>query len=152
MPSALLRAAGINAAIAAAALLAVLFVGRGPAGQAVDAVSLTLLPSRVALEVTPGNARVKAGAPLAIQARLVGNRAPVIAQLQIADGDHWRNLEMTSDRPGRFRLSLDAVPASFTYRVVAGAADLADLRGDGRPSAAGPADRRGLHLSGRASA
>ena len=121
MPSALLRRAGVRAAVAALALLVVLFVGRGPAQQAVDAVSLTLLPSRVALEVTPGNARVKVGSPLAIQARLVGNRAPVLAQLQIADGDRWRATEMKTDTPGSFRVSMDAVSASFRYRIVAGA-------------------------------
>src|SRR5205823_4533848 len=90
------------------------------ARQAVDASALTLFPARVALEVTPGNARVKAGTPLAIHARLVGNRAPVIAQMQIADGDRWRTAEMKSDA-GAFSLAMESVSATFKYRVVAGA-------------------------------
>ena len=67
---------------------------------------------------------------LTIQARLVGNRAPVVAQLQIADGDDWRRAEMADGRrPRRVPLcDADAVSASFKYRVVAGARDVADLR------------------------
>jgi hypothetical protein len=70
--------------------------------------------------VTPGNARIKAGSALAIQARLVGNRAPIVAQLQIADGDRWRPSEMSTDAPGSFRFGVDAVTAPFKYRVAAG--------------------------------
>jgi len=116
-----LRRAGFQAAAAALALGLVLFASRGPARQAADAASLTLFPDRVGLDVTPGNAKVKAGSALAIQARLVGNRAPIIAQVQIADGDRWRVVEMTSDAAGSFRLALPSVTAPFTYRVVAGA-------------------------------
>ena len=116
-----LRRAGFQAAAAALVLGVLLFVSRGPARQAVDAASLAMFPDRVGLNVAPGNARVKAGTPLAIQARLVGNRAPVIAQVQIADGDRWRAAEMTSDAAGSFRLDLPSVSAAFRYRVVAGA-------------------------------
>src|SRR5262249_24032597 len=61
------------------------------------------------------------GTPLAIEARLVGNRAPVIAQLQVADGDRWRSTEMTLDR-GVFHASMPAVLSDFKYRIVAGTA------------------------------
>ena len=85
MPAESLRRAGFQAAAAALrAAASCCSSARGPARQAVDAASLTLFPARVALEVTPGNARIKAGSPLAIEARLVGNRAPVVAQVQIA--------------------------------------------------------------------
>jgi hypothetical protein len=73
------------------------------------------------LQVTPGNARIKAGSPLAIRARLLGNRAPVVGQLQIADGDRWRASDMSTDAPGSFRADMDAVSTSFKYRIVAGA-------------------------------
>jgi hypothetical protein len=76
--------------------------------------------SALVLEVTPGNARIKAGSALAIRARLVGNRAPIIAQVQMADGDRWRGLEMSTDAPGSFRFGVDAVTAPFKYRVAAG--------------------------------
>jgi len=117
-----LRRAGAQAAAAMVALAAALFFARGPAQQAADAASLTLFPERVALNVTPGHAKIKAGTPLAIQAKLVGNRAPIIAQVQIADGDRWRAAEMSSEKDGSFRLAMPAVNASFKYRVVAGAA------------------------------
>src|SRR5216683_2388379 len=120
VPSRTLRRAAMQAVAAALALAVVLFTARGPAREAVDAASLTLFPAKVALDVKPGNARIKAGSALAIEARLVGNQAPVIAQLQIADGDRWRATDMSSDK-GAFRLAMPAVAAGFTYRVVAGA-------------------------------
>ncbi|PYR13820.1 MAG: hypothetical protein DMG00_05860, partial [Acidobacteria bacterium] len=61
-----------------------------------------------------------AGDRLTVQARLVGNRAPVIAQFQVADGDRWRSADMLSDKSGAFALALEAVTAPFKYRVVAG--------------------------------
>src|SRR5262249_49187464 len=112
------RAAG-QAAAAAIVLGSALFIARGPARQAVDAASLTLFPARTTLEVRPGNTRLKAGAPLGIEARLVGSRAPVIAQLQIADGDQWRSTDMTLDR-GLFHASMPAVLSGCRYRVAAG--------------------------------
>jgi len=121
IPGEKLRRAGFQAAAAALACLAVLVVSRHTARQAYDAASLTFWPNRVALQVTPGNARVKAGVPLALHARLVGNRAPVIAQVQFADGDAWRTAEMAADRGDGFRFNLETVSASFKYRIVAGA-------------------------------
>ncbi len=121
LSSEVVRRAGFQAAGAALVLVVTLIVVGGPARQAVDAAAISLFPARVVLEVTPGNARVKAGSPLAIRAQLVGNRAPVVAQLQIADGDAWRSAEMTVDPAGGFRVSMDAVSAPFKYRVVAGA-------------------------------
>jgi Domain of unknown function (DUF4175) len=120
LPSIALRRAGFQAAASLLVLAAVLWTARGPARQAFDSASLSLFPARVVLEVTPGNARIKAGSALAIQARLVGNRAPIIAQVQIADGDRWRGSEMSTDAPGSFRFGVDAVTAPFKYRVAAG--------------------------------
>jgi Domain of unknown function (DUF4175) len=120
LPAIALRRAGFQAAASVLVLAAVLWAARGPARQAVDSASLSLFPARVVLEVTPGNARIKAGAALAIQARLVGNRAPIIAQLQIADGDGWRGSEMSTDAPGSFRFGVAAVTAPFKYRIAAG--------------------------------
>src|SRR5262245_1317906 len=99
LPAAL-RRAGLQAATVVLVLVGILFVGREPARQALDAGSLKLFPGRITLEVTPGNQRIKAGTPLTVQARLIGNKAPVIAQMQVADGDNWRGAEMTTDKPG----------------------------------------------------
>jgi len=114
-----LRRAALEAAAAAIVLGIVLFAARGPAREAADAASLTLFPARTILDVKPGNARIKTGSPLTIEARLVGNRAPVIAQLQIADGDRWRASDMASEN-ATFRAAMPSVAAGFRYRVVAG--------------------------------
>ena len=130
-----------------------LFVGARP-GAAGSRCGVADAVSRAGrARVTPGNARIKAGAPLAIQARLVGNRAPVVAQVQIADGDRWRAAEMSSDA-GRARSvwRCASVTLSFKYRVVAGAVTSPTYDVVGRASAARHAHRRRLHLSGRAAA
>ena len=94
---------------------------RQTARQAVDAATVTLFPARVTIEVKPGNARVRSGATLTVTARLVGNTAPVAAQLLVADGDSWRAADMSADGSGGFRLPIESVSAAFRYRVVAGA-------------------------------
>ena len=124
--SARLRRAGLRAASALVLLALVLFVGRQAARQSFDALSLTLFPSRVSVEVTPGTTRIQAGSPLEIRARLIGNRAPVIARLLRAGVDAdpvegiWRPTEMASDGAGGFTVVLEPSTASFRYRVDAG--------------------------------
>ncbi|HZR23700.1 MAG TPA: DUF4175 family protein [Vicinamibacterales bacterium] len=114
-----LRRAAFQAGAAALALIALLLLGRDPLRESVDAMALTLFPARVTLDVAPGNAHVKAGSRVDVRARLVGNRAPVIAQFQVADGDSWRVSDMTAGKDG-FALSLPSVSSSFKYRIVAG--------------------------------
>jgi hypothetical protein len=122
IPSRTLQRRGAQAAAAAVVLAAVMFAGRTPGRQAYDAAALVLFPERVRLDVTPGNARVTAGNPIAIEASLAGNRAPVTPQVQIQarDGDAWRQAEMAGAPSGRFRWTLDSVTAPFKYRVLAG--------------------------------
>src|SRR5262245_37835880 len=86
IPAETVRRAGFQAVASALVVVILLVTSRHAARQTFDALSLTLFPARVGLQVTPGNQRVKAGTPLAIEARLVGNRAPVAAQLQVASG------------------------------------------------------------------
>jgi hypothetical protein len=127
IPTAGLRKAGALALAAGLVFVAVAFTGRDTARQAFDAASLSLFPSRVTLEVTPGSTRVPAGTALTIAARLVGNRTPVAAYVLHADGAApesdatWREAEMSAaDASGAFRLALGAVDSSFKYRVTAG--------------------------------
>src|SRR5262249_6532312 len=117
-----LRRAGFQAGAAALIVLALMFVGRERAREAYDAAALLVFPEHVRLDVTPGNARVKAGSPFAIEASLAGNRAPVtpLVQMQTRDVDVWRDAAMTTDRSGRFRLSVESVTTPFKYRVIAG--------------------------------
>jgi hypothetical protein len=129
VPRQILRRSGFQAAAAVLLLASVAFVGRGTARQSIDALSLMLFPSRVTLEVRPGNAHVQAGSSVTIEARLVGNRAPVVARLLRAEGvggpapadpDAWSGSEMIADASGAFKFPLESVAASFRYRVVAG--------------------------------
>src|SRR5262249_38880106 len=82
--------------------------------------SMILFPTRVGLIVSPGNAHIKAGTSFSIDARLVGNRAPIVARVELEAGDRASTAEMATAGDG-FHLTLSAVSASFTYRVVASA-------------------------------
>jgi hypothetical protein len=118
-----LRRARIQAFAALIVVAAIAFDARHPARQAYDALALALFPAHVVLEVTPGDARVQAGSNFDVVARLVGNQAPVVAQLfRSATGqdNDWQATEMLRDESGRFALALNGVAASFHYRVVAG--------------------------------
>ena len=120
LPSTTLKRAGWRAAGATLVLMLVAFFGAGPARQSLDAASLVLFPSRARLSVQPGDARVTAGSPLTIEARLVGSRAPLGAQVEIDRGDRPRLVDMAGGDSGTFRLPLDAVTVPFHYRVIAG--------------------------------
>jgi hypothetical protein len=132
VPRRALRRAWLGAAAAALVLAAVAFVGRGPARRTVDAVSITMFPTSITLDVTPGTTRIQAGSQLAVEARLRGNRAPAVAQLLRADDTPaasgaagqsdavWRPADMASGPSGAFTLGLGPVNSSFKYRVVAG--------------------------------
>lgn len=120
VPSRTLRRAGLWAALASIVAITIFVGSRHTARRAFDAVALTFFPEHVTLDVKPGNARVRAGDPLNIEARLRGNRAPVIAQVQVAVAETWRATDMTTVAPGAFRVSMGAPASSFRYRVVAG--------------------------------
>ena len=124
VPGDAIRRRATRAAVACALLIVMLFAARQAARQAWDTVALLAFPSHVVLEVTPGHTRVQAGSGLTVQARLVGNRAPVVAQfLRAASGsDEWQPIEMETDGQGRFRLSLQSLTTPFHYKVLAGSA------------------------------
>jgi hypothetical protein len=120
VPRGRLRRGGLKAGVAAVALLVLAVMAREPARQSLDAASLALFPERIRLEVVPGDVRLVQGSPLTIQARLVGNRAPVGARVEFGDGDRRRSSEMLAASGGEFRLPISPVVTDFQYRVVAG--------------------------------
>lgn len=122
----LLRRRAIQSGAAAMVLLLVGFLARGLVRETLDAVALTLFPSRVTLEIAPGDARIRAGASLAIRARLVGNQAPVVAQVRMGEGEGSRTTDMQAAGSGQFQLALESVTSSFTYRVTAGSVSSPD--------------------------
>jgi hypothetical protein len=128
VPDDRLRRAGLLSAAGVLALAVVLVLGRDRGQQMVDAVGFVLFPSHLTLEVIPGSVRVAAGAPLTIEARIAGSRAPVALRLLRSTPSNggaeerreWEPLEMASNGSGAFQLRLNAVPSSFSYRVEAG--------------------------------
>ena len=85
LPAEALRRSGFRAATAVLLLIIVGGIASAPAREAWDAASLRALSSRAWPRGPPGRrARHQAGAALSIEARLVGNRAPVVARVEVA--------------------------------------------------------------------
>jgi hypothetical protein len=123
VPSEAIRRWTLRAAASLALLLLALIVARHSIRQAYDTIALLLFPSHVTLDVLPGNAKLQAGSDLTIQAHLVGNTAPVVAQLLRAPkgSEEWQPMEMEAASDGRFSAGLQALTTSFRYKVLAGA-------------------------------
>ena len=126
VPSHIVRRAGFQAAASILLVAALIFFARGIIRRGADALSLALFPSSVSLEVTPGHVRLPVGSPLTIEARLIGNSAPVVASIlrAEADGDvaaaEWAPAEMATTGNGGFAFVLETIEKPFRYRVAAG--------------------------------
>ena len=126
VPSHIVRRAAFQTAASILLLALLTFFARGTMRRGLDALSLTLLPSSVTLEVTPGSVRLPVGSPLTIEARLRGNSAPVVASVLRADADgdvaaaDWAPVEMAVTGDGGFTLLLEEIEKPFRYRVAAG--------------------------------
>jgi len=128
VPSHRLRNTGLLAAGVVALIAAIGFLGRDVVRESRDALTLALFPSRVTLEVLPGTTRVRAGEALTIEARLVGNRAPVdVVVLRAPEGtddaagpEVWETFAMAGGAAGAFTTAFDSISEAFRYRVVAG--------------------------------
>ncbi len=116
-PRDLHRAAG-RGAVACALLLVAGGVSLGPLDQAFDAARVRLFPSRLSLSVEPGNARVVAGAPLTLRARVEGLPRGFDASAVVNMSAGSRTWRQTMKREGTsFVLAIPAVAASFKYGV-----------------------------------
>ncbi len=115
-----LRHAGRTALLAGAALLLGLALFLRPASDAAGVASAYLIPSRIALVVEPGNARVRAGQSFTVRARLrgAGGMSP---SLVAGGGPDAVPVPMTRQEDGSYAATVDDVTASFVYHVVAGA-------------------------------
>ena len=110
-----------QAAAAVAVLLVSGLVGWAPAARVVSAARAHLLPGALSLIVEPGDARVIAGGPFRVTARLAGSPAalagttPAIT-VTVAGSSASAAMSLEGDA---FALDLPPVTASFTYRVTA---------------------------------
>ena len=108
-------------AAAAAVLLLALALGSGPLGRLGSTAWLYAFPHTAALHVEPGDARVPAGRPLRLAARLdaaagVQPRTPPVVVMTDRAGAQ-QALEMVASGDGAYSLDIPAVRDSFAYRV-----------------------------------
>jgi hypothetical protein len=103
-----------SAAGLAFAVITVLSAPR--AADAVQLATLYLFPERLALQVEPGDVKVRAGQPLRIVARISGP-ASVLPVLRIGDGNE---VAMEAGADG-FAFEFDRVEEDFTYAVAVAA-------------------------------
>ena len=123
VPSQELRRAAAVAAGGALLLVVALFIARPWLSHAYETAGLRLFPGSIAVEVGPGDLRVRAGAAVSIKARVrAGGRdlprsSPM---LTVTAGGESRAVEMTPAGDG-FEFRFESVDRTFTYRVNAGA-------------------------------
>jgi hypothetical protein len=110
--------------VAAAAALAVVAALLAPSfGRATSLAAAYLFPTRLAVEVTPGSAKVRAGEPVTITARVAGVDGGLTPTLTVIIGDAFRDVRMDpAGESGTFQLTIENVTNAFGYRVVAASA------------------------------
>ena len=109
-----LRKAMISMSAAALAFAVVGLLSAPSAADAIRLATLYMFPERLALQVIPGDVKVKAGEPLRIVARLSGP-ASVVPVLRIGDG----NEAAMEAGPDGFAFEFERVEDDFTYAVAA---------------------------------
>ena len=129
VPASRLRRALLTAAVAAAVAAAVVVLGGPSFGRIARSAWLHAVPFGAAIEVEPGDARVVAGEPLVIRARLRGTPGAPIRTLPAVtvmhSGADREALTMRRAEDG-YQVEVPAVRGSFTYRVSAGALNSPD--------------------------
>jgi hypothetical protein len=122
----LIRAAA-GAALGSAALVTAMVLFAPSANRAGHVVGSYLFPRSYAIEVTPGSAKVRAGLPLRIVARIPGIDGGLIPTLTVGTGADARSARMSPGSvPGEFTIILNNLMVSFPYSVSAGSARSAD--------------------------
>ena len=115
--SATLRGAAYRAAVAVAVLVAIAVVAREPVGRAGRAVRLWAFPARLALEVTPGDARVRPGAAFAVRVTTSETARGLVPEITVRMHDATRTARMKAQPDGAFGFGFESVPRSFAYHV-----------------------------------
>lgn len=117
------RRAAAGAALASLGLLAAAAVFAPSAGRAADVVGAYLFPKRYAIAVVPGSAKVRAGQPLTVVARIAGIDGGLIPSITVGEGDAARSARMSPGAAaGEFTITLNNIVMSFPYSVSLGAA------------------------------
>jgi hypothetical protein len=117
-----LRRVAMGAGVATLALAGGLVAFAPTMGRGASIAAAYLLPSRLVIDVTPGTAKVRAGSPVTISARLHGLEAGLVPELTYGSGDTPSSVRMNANADGTFSVTFDEVTASFPYVVAAGPA------------------------------
>ena len=110
------RAAFLSTGAFVAFVIAGMF-SAGPVAQATRVAGIYLFPYRLALDVTPGDVKIRAGEPLHIEARLSGG-ATIVPVVRVGTGTEWRETQMEKVAD-RFSFTVDRVERDFRYAVAA---------------------------------
>jgi len=117
-----LRRMGVRAAGGAGLLLLALVLAAPQLLRAGATVWISLFPRTISIDVATGNARVAAGRPIRIAAKLQGRGARLLSltpALVVTANGQQRSVPMSASADG-FSYTIDSVDRSFEYRVVAG--------------------------------
>ena len=119
VPRERVRRAGVFAAVATFAVLAAVALWIEPGRQALRSAAFYAIPGRLVLQVSPGDARVKRGAPFVVRVQTTAGQAGIVPELTVKIGDQRRTVRMPASGRETFAWRFDGVPASFTYSVSA---------------------------------
>ena len=125
-----LRGAALRGILATAVLAVILTLGIGPFSRVARTAWLYAFSFNVRLDVEPGDARVVAGQPLRVWARLSGTRgapARTLPTLTVLDGPTPRVVEMRPTADG-YLAEFPSVDDSFVYRINAATLTSRDYR------------------------
>jgi hypothetical protein len=121
-----LRRAGIAALVATLALGSSVAFFAPALSTASDVAFAYLFPARLTVEVSPGAAKVRAGQPFTITARIGGIAGGVVPSVSVAVDKDVRSVRMSPAGGDRFTLTIEKVTAPFVYAVSAAGAKSGD--------------------------
>jgi hypothetical protein len=110
-----LRRAALVAGASTSALFILAAFSAGPARQASRLAGVYLFPERLALDVTPGDVKIRAGDPLRVVAK-ISSAAAVVPVLKVGEGAEWRQTRMEPAADG-FAVAFERVEKDFRYSV-----------------------------------
>jgi hypothetical protein len=117
IPQAAVRSAAWRALAAVVALGVVGWLAREPVEHVTRTARLWLFPDRLALEVTPGDARVPPGRRFVVRATTSEAARGLVPEIVVRMEDATRATRMRTEPDGAFTFGVESVPKSFSYQV-----------------------------------
>jgi hypothetical protein len=117
IPQADVRAAAWRALAAVIALGLVGWLAREPVQHVTRTAKLWLFPDRLALAVTPGDARVPPGRRFLVRATTSEAARGLVPEIVVRMEDATRSTRMRAETDGGFTFGVESVPKSFSYQV-----------------------------------